>query len=291
MGLRRRRQLVQIKTDEQVQKMRAAGVLLARVLDELRAGTRAGVSTADLDAVAEDLIRAAGAVPSFKGYQGFPASICASVNDRIVHGIPSAAEVLADGDIISIDCGLILAGWHADSAVTVPVGGVPAVRSASPASPALLDDCAESMWRGIAAAQPGARLSDIGYAIESYARDAGAYGLVREYGGHGIGTEMHQEPFIPNHGRPGHGPELTVGMCLAIEPMLNLGGDATEQLDDGWTVVTADGTRSAHFEHSLAITADGPWVLTAPDGGRAKLSELGAPHATRQEVAEDAAQP
>lgn len=273
MGWNRRRPVIHIRSDAEIAKMRAAGLVVERTLSALCAAVAPGVSTADLDSIAEKSIRDAGAVPSFKGYHGFPASICASVNHQIVHGIPSEKQVLAAGDVISIDCGAILDGWHGDSAVTVPVGEI------GEEDRTLLAACEESMWRGLAAVRDGARLSDIGHAIESYVREAGSYGLVEEYGGHGIGTEMHMEPFIPNYGRPGKGVRLRPGMCFAIEPMINAGTARTELLDDGWTVETKDGSRSAHFEHTVALTEDGPWVLTARDGGRAAFDRLGIPHA------------
>lgn len=264
--------MIHIRSDAEIAKMRAAGLVVEATLSTLRGAARPGVSTAELDAIAEKSIRDSGAVPSFKGYQGFPASICASINNQVVHGIPSDRQVLRDGDVISIDCGAILDGWHGDSAVTVPVGEIPAdVRT-------LLADCEESMWRGLAAVRDGGRLSDIGHAIESYVRDAGEYGLVEDYGGHGIGTEMHMDPFIANYGRPGRGVRLRPGMCFAIEPMINLGTAHTDLLDDGWTVETKDGAPSAHFEHTVALTEDGPWVLTARDGGRAALDRLGVRH-------------
>ncbi len=248
---------IQIKTPEQVQKMRAAGLVVAGALAAMRAAVAPGVTTRDLDALASEHIAAAGALPSFLGYHGFPATICASVNDQIVHGFPSDVP-LCDGDVVSLDCGAILDGWHGDAAITVPVGEI------SPALAELLRVTEESMWRGIAAARAGARLSDIGHAVESYVRSQGRYGLVEEYGGHGIGTEMHQDPHVLNHGKPGRGPVLRAGMALAIEPMVTLGRPRTRVLDDEWTVVTADGSRAAHFEHSIAITTDWPIVLTAP---------------------------
>jgi methionyl aminopeptidase len=257
---RRRDPMIQIKNTTEVALMRRAGLVVGRTLARLREEVRPGVSTADLDAVAEEMIRSQGGVPSFKGYHGFPASICTSINDEIVHGIPRPDRVIQEGDIVSIDCGAIVDGWHGDSAVTVAVGEVPDELTK------LLRVCEEALWWGIAAAKPGGRLTDIGHAIETYVRSAGDYGIVEEYVGHGIGTEMHQEPQVPNYGRPGRGPRLREGLVLAVEPMLNLGGRHTRELDDGWTVVTADGTRSAHFEHTLAVTADGPWVLTALDG-------------------------
>jgi methionyl aminopeptidase len=260
--------MIQIKTEAEIAKMRAAGLVVARTLEELRKAVRPGISTADLDLVAERCIRESGAVPSFKGYHGYPATICASVNDEIVHGIPSGERVLRDGDVISIDCGAILDGWHGDSAITVPVGEIGADLQR------LLQVCEEAMWRGIAAIRDGGRLSDIGHAVETYVRSQGGYGIVEEYVGHGIGTEMHQEPQVPNYGKPGRGPTLRPGMVLAIEPMINLGRRNTRLLDDGWTVVTLDGKPSAHFEHTVALTANGPEVLTAPDSGERRLAEL-----------------
>ncbi len=267
--------MIQIKNDAEIGLMRAAGLVVGRTLEALTAAAVPGVTTADLDQLAETQIRAAGAVPSFKGYQPhrgvppFPGSICASVNDEIVHGIPGG-RMLGDGDIISIDCGAILDGWHGDAAVTVAVGDVPdEVRE-------LIRVTEESMWRGLAAGRLGGRVSDIGHAVESYVRSQGEYGIVEEYGGHGIGTEMHQEPHVLNYGRPGRGPRLQKGLVLAVEPMLTLGSPRTRELDDEWTISTADGRWAAHFEHTFAITADGPWVLTALDGGRAELDRLAA---------------
>jgi methionyl aminopeptidase len=270
---------IQIKTPEQLVKMRAAGLVVNAALERMRAAVAPGVSTADLDAIAEATIREHGAIPSFKGYHGFPGSICSSVNEEIVHAIPSAKSVLVDGDVISLDCGAILDGWHGDAAITVGVGEIKPelVRMAKVAE--------DSMWAGIAAAARGAasgrgRLTDISHAIETSALAAGRYGIVAEYTGHGIGTEMHQMPHVPNYGRPGRGPRLEPGLVLAVEPMLNLGTRHTRQLEDGWTVVTADGARSAHFEHTFTLTASGPWVLTAVDGGAARLAALGATAAT-----------
>ena len=257
--------MIQIKTEAEVAKMREAGLVVARTLRVLADAAAPGVTLLDLDDLAERHIRDSGAIPSFKGYDGFPATICASVNDEIVHGIPSR-RVLRAGDIVSLDCGAILDGWHGDSAITVPVGDV------APELVELIEVCEEALWRGIAAARRGGRLWDISHAIESFVRSAGRYGLVKEYAGHGIGTEMHQDPIVPNHGRPGHGPELVAGMVLAIEPMVTLGKRYTRVLDDEWTVVTKDGSHAAHFEHTVAVTATGPWVLTALDGGRARLA-------------------
>ncbi|MEU6640995.1 type I methionyl aminopeptidase [Saccharomonospora sp. NPDC046836] len=260
----RRRGAIEIKTREELEVMRAAGLVVARTLELLTDAARSGVSTAELDDLAEQTIRDAGAVPSFKGYHGFPASICASVNDQIVHGIPARECVLADGDLLSVDCGAILDGWHGDAAVTISIGEVAAAdRQLSAATEA-------AMWAGVAAVEPGARLTDISFAIESAADRAGEadgieYGMVVEYGGHGIGRAMHMDPFLPNVGKPGKGPQLRTGMALAIEPMLSGGSGETRELDDGWTVVTEDGSRAAHWEHTVAVTDDGPWVLTAPE--------------------------
>ncbi|GLW96302.1 type I methionyl aminopeptidase [Microtetraspora sp. NBRC 16547] len=261
---------IQVKTPEQLEKMRAAGLVVGRTLELLRSSVEPGLTPLDLDVIAEKAIRDAGAVPSFKGYQGFPASICASVNDEVVHGIPTDRRKLREGDIISIDCGAILDGWHGDSAITVPVGEV------DPALTELLRVTEESMWRGIAALRVGGHLSDIGFQVEKYVRSQGRYGIPQEYGGHGIGTEMHMDPWVANHGRPGRGPRFEPGMCFAIEPMVNLGTDRTRVLADDWTVVTVDGKASAHFEHSVAVTENGPWVLTAIDGGESRFSEIAA---------------
>ena len=271
---RKRDRMIQIKTDDEIALMREAGLVVGRTLQALAAAVAPGVTTGELDELAESEIRGAGAIPSFKGYQPhpsvlpFPGSICASVNDEIVHGIPGP-RVLRDGDIISIDCGAILAGWHGDAAVTVAVGEVPEQARE------LLRVTEESMWRGFAAARLGGRLTDISHAVESHARSQGDYGIVEEYGGHGIGTEMHQEPHVLNYGRPGRGPKLQKGLALAVEPMLTQGARHTRELDDGWTVATADGSLAAHFEHTFVLTERGPWVLTALDGGAERLAALG----------------
>ncbi|MGN6332456.1 MAG: type I methionyl aminopeptidase [Motilibacteraceae bacterium] len=261
--------MIQYKTAEQVATMRAAGLVVGQTLQALREAVRPGITTRDLDALAEERIRAAGAVPSFKGYHGFPATICASVNDEIVHGIPGD-RVLRDGDVLSIDCGAILDGWHGDSAVTVPVGEV------SEQERELIRVTEQAMWRGMAAAHLGGVVADIGAAIEAYVVDQGDYGIVEEYVGHGIGTEMHQEPQVPNYAHsPRRSPQLREGLVLAVEPMLTLGKRHTRLLDDDWTVVTADGSRAAHFEHTFTLTPQGPWVLTALDGGAAAFAALG----------------
>jgi methionyl aminopeptidase len=269
---------IEYKTPEQVEKMRAAGLLVGTTLDKLRAAVAPGVSTAELDAFAEETIRAAGGVPSFKGYYGFPATICSSVNEQVVHAIPSPSQVLRAGDLISIDCGAILDGWHGDSAITVPVGEVrPELRR-------MVEVVENAMWAGIGAAARSAatgrgRLTDISHAIADTVRRAGRYGIVEGYGGHGIGTEMHQDPDVPNLGRPGKGPRLVPGLVLAIEPMITLGSRRTAELRDGWTVVTRDGSVAAHVEHTMAICDDGVWVLTAHDGGRERLGDLASPRA------------
>jgi len=215
-------------------------------------------------------MKMAGARSSFKGYHGYPATICTSVNDEVVHGIPSEQVRLAAGDVLSIDAGAIVGGWHGDAAITVPVGAVPGQVTA------LLRACELAMWHGLAAAVAGRRLTDISHAIESSALAGGGYGVVREYTGHFIGSAMHMDPAVPNYGRPGRGPVLADGMALAVEPMLVLGDPHTRLLDDDWTVVTADGSLAAHFEHTVAITADGPWVLTAEDGGASGFANIAA---------------
>ena len=251
---------VQVKTQAQLAFMWEAGQVVAAALEAAAAAVAPGVSTAELDAVARASIAAAGAVPSFLGYHGFPATICTCINDEIVHGIPSASRELKEGDVVSIDCGASVAGWHADAALTVGVGAIPAELAK------LIGDCERALWQGLAAARPGARLSDISHAVERSARAAGEYGIVEDYVGHGIGSQMHMDPPVPNYGRPGRGPVLAEGMALAIEPLLVLGSPETRLLDDGWTVVSEDGGWSAHFEHTVAITAAGPWVLTASAG-------------------------
>ncbi|WP_028662838.1 type I methionyl aminopeptidase [Saccharomonospora halophila] len=260
----RRRNTIEVKTRGELDAMRRAGLVVARTLDLVRRSAVPGASTGELNELAEQTIRDADAVPSFKGYHGFPASICASVNEQIVHGIPTRDRVLNDGDLLSVDCGAILDGWHGDSAVTIEIGTVP------DRDRALSEATRAAMEAGVAAIGSAARLTDISHAIETAAQRSAAehgveYGMIAEYGGHGIGREMHMEPFLPNLGRPGRGPKLTSGMALAIEPMLTAGSSEAVELDDGWTVVTADGSRAAHWEHTVAITDDGPWVLTAPD--------------------------
>lgn len=270
MGFRDRG--VEIKTPEQITKMRAAGLLVGETLELLRRSVREGVTTAELDAIAEDNIRSGGGIPSFKGYSSppFPASICASINDQVVHGIPGE-RALVDGDILSIDCGAIVEGWHGDAAITVAVGQIPAEVQE------LMDVTEESLWRGIASARLGGRVTDISHAIESYVRTRGNFGILEDYTGHGIGTQMHQPPNVPNYGRAGRGPKLVRGLALAVEPMVALGSAETVLEDDEWTVSMADGAPAAHFEHTFTLTPTGAWVLTALDGGEAKLAELGVP--------------
>jgi methionyl aminopeptidase len=260
----RREPEIQVKSPEQIARMYAAGQVVARTLEVLKEAVRPGVTTAELDSLAEAEIRGAGAVPSFLGYFGYPASICTSINQQVVHGIPSKDQVLKAGDVISIDCGAILDGWHGDSALSVGIGEI------DPADQAMLEACEASMWAGIAQAVAGHRLSDISHAVENSVRASGDYGLIREYTGHGIGSEMHMDPVVRNYGPPGQGPRLRPGMALAIEPMITRGQRHVTELDDGWTVVTTDGSRAAHFEHTVAITPDGPWVLTARESEKAQ---------------------
>jgi methionyl aminopeptidase len=265
---------IEIKTPAQIDKMRLAGLVVGETLELLRGTVRAGMTTLELDRVAEDNIRSSGATPSFKGYHGFTGSICASVNDEVVHGIPGD-RVVRDGDIISIDCGAIVDGWHGDAAITVAVG------TATDEALELMQVTEEAMWRGIAAAALGGRVTDISHAVESHVRGRGGFGVVEDYVGHGIGSAMHQPPNVPNYGRPGKGPKLVEGLALAVEPMVVLGDQSTHVLADDWTVMTDDGSLAAHFEHTFTITPQWTWVLTAIDGGEAKLKELGVPFGGR----------
>ena len=261
---------LEIKTREQIALMRVAGRLVGETLELLRASVRPGITTGELDTLAETNIRDHGGVPSFLGYgvPPFPATICASVNDEVVHGIPGE-RVLRDGDVISIDCGAIVDGWHGDAAVTVAVGEV------APEVLELMRVTEDALWRGMAAARLGGRVTDISHAIEGHVRSQGRYGILEDYTGHGIGTEMHMSPNVPNYGRKGRGPTLVEGLALAVEPMVTLGSKHTHLLEDEWTVATVDGSMSAHFEHTFTLTPEGPWVLTALDGGAARLAELG----------------
>ena len=260
---------IQIKDLEQLKVMRRAGLLVGHTLQLLRENIKAGMTTAALDAIAAANIKRGGGTSNFLGYHGFPATICVSINDEIVHGIPGT-RVINDGDIVSIDCGAIIDSWHGDAAFSIGIGNL------DPADQKLMDTCEESMWVGIAAGKNGARLSDIGHAIEQYIDSQGEYGILQEYGGHGIGTEMHQEPHVLNFGKGGNGPEIIPGMALAIEPMITRGSPKTRVLSDKWTVVSTDQSRGAHFENSYVICPDGkPFVLTAIDGGKAELARFG----------------
>jgi methionyl aminopeptidase len=260
---------IQIKTLEQLQLMRTAGLVVGQALELMKAAIKPGVTPLELDAIAADYLKANNAIPSFLNYHGYPNVICASVNHEVVHGIPNERP-LVSGDIISIDFGAIVNGWHGDSAFSVGVGDI------NPEDQKLMDTCEESMWRGIAAAQVGGHLTDISHAIESYIVSQGKYGILREYGGHGIGTEMHQDPHVINYGPAGLGPELKVGLALAIEPMITRGTEKMKTLSDDWTVIASDKSNGAHFEHTFALLPDGkPFVLTALDGGAADLGRLG----------------
>lgn len=244
------------RSTDELERMRAAGRLVGEVLAELAGLVAPGVTTADLDAVAEKRIARAGATPAFKGYHGYPATICASINDEVIHGIPSGRRLLNDGDIISIDVGASLNGYFGDSAITLPVGQV------SEEAATLLRVTEEALYKAIDRVRPGSRISDLGHAVQKHV-EAYGFSVVREFVGHGIGQRMHEEPQIPNYGDPGRGPRLTEGMVLAIEPMVNAGKPAVKVLGDGWTAVTRDNSLSAHFEHTVAVTADGPWILTS----------------------------
>jgi methionyl aminopeptidase len=240
----------------ELDRMREAGRLVGDILSELSAMVAPGVTTADLDEVAERRIRAAGAIPAFKGYHGYPATICASVNEEVIHGIPSGRRVLNEGDVVSVDVGAMLDGYYGDSAVTLPVGHV------SEEAAMLLRVTEEALYKAIDKVKVGGRVSDIGHAVQQHV-EAYGFSVVREFVGHGIGQRMHEEPQIPNYGEPGRGPRLAEGMVLAIEPMVNAGKPAVKVLADGWTAVTRDNSLSAHFEHTVAVTAAGPRILTA----------------------------
>lgn len=253
-----------LKTPGEIEAMKAAGELSARVLREVGAHCKPGVSTLELDEIAETFIRENGGIPAFKGYGGFPGSICASINEQIVHGIPSSKVVLRDGDIISIDTGAIVDGWVGDNAWTYAVGNV------SMGTRRLLEVGERCMWTGIDAARAGNHMGDLGHAIQAVAEAAG-FGVVREYVGHGIGHDMHEEPNVPNYGHRHRGIKLELGMVLAIEPMINAGTHRTRPMSDGWLVCTRDGKPSVHFEKTVAITEDGPLVLTTESGRRRPL--------------------
>jgi methionyl aminopeptidase len=249
--------MIRLRTKSEIEKIRQAGHIVAEVLRDLKAMITPGITTRELDRYAESKIRSTGAVPTFKGYRGFPASLCTSINEEIVHGIPSDRK-LREGDIIGIDCGATFHGYVGDAATTVIVGDV------SPEVQQLVAAAEASLYRAIERARIGNRLHDISYAVQEYA-EAQGYGIVRDYCGHGVGTKMHEDPQVPNYGKPGTGPKLRPGLVLAIEPMLNMGTHQVEVAADGWTVVTADGKPSAHFEHTIAVTENGPTILTRLD--------------------------
>jgi methionyl aminopeptidase len=260
---------IQVKTPEQLRTMRRAGLVVARTLQTLRAAVRPGISTGELNEIAEDAILGSGAVPSFLGYgePPFPGSICASVNDEVVHGVPGD-RVLAEGDVISIDCGAIVDGWHGDSATTIAVGEV------DDAVAELMRVTEESLWSGIGSMRVGGRVGDIGAAVENSVRAVSDFGIVDDYTGHGIGSQMHMPPEVPNVSGT-RGARLRGGMVLAIEPMITQGTADTRVADDEWTVLTRDGGWAAHYEHTVALTETGVWVLTALDGGRSELESRG----------------
>ena len=274
------REQLAVKTPEQILLMRRAGLVVGECLQLLAEAVRGGMTTGQLDAIAEEFIRGQGAVPSFLGYYGFPATLCVSVNDEVVHGIPGE-RVLHDGDLVSIDCGAIVDGWHGDSAITVVVGSESAAR---PEDLQLSAATRRALWAGIAALRPGIGIYQLGGVIEDSARASGRadgrhYGILDGYTGHGIGTQMHMEPTVYNERVRPKGPQVRVGATVAIEPMLTLGTHESHELDDEWTVVTEDGSRAAHWEHTVAVTDGGLWVLTAIDGGAADLAEVGATYA------------
>jgi methionyl aminopeptidase len=248
------------KSPEEIEKMRKAGHIVARTIERLEVAVAPGMTTAHLDALAERIIREAGAVPSFKGYRGFPGTICTSLNEQVVHGIPGK-RTIKEGDILKLDVGAVWEGYHADSAISVFVGEPP-----SDIAEKLVRVTEESLESGIAMLQPGGRLSDVGHAVQQVVEGAG-FSCVREYAGHGVGRALHEDPQIPNYGEPGRGPVIRPGLVVAIEPMVNVGSWRTRLLADRWTVVTADKSLSAHFEHTIAVTDDGPEVLTARPAG------------------------
>lgn len=260
---------IEYKRDDQIRRMRTAGLVVADIHDAVRAAIVPGVTTAELDAVAAAVIEAAGATSNFLGYHGFPGVLCVSVNDEIVHGIPGERVVRA-GDVVSVDAGAVVEGWHGDAAFTVVVAGEG--HEPDPADEHLVATTEDAMWAGIAALAGGGRLGDVGAAVEDA---AGGYGIVREYTGHGIGTAMHQPPDVFNYRTGRRGPSIRAGLCVAVEPMLTRGGEQTRLLPDDWTVVSADGSRAAHVEHTVAVHDGGLWVLTARDGGAAQLAERG----------------
>ena len=260
---------IELKNLDQLKSMRKAGLVVADTLQLLKQSAQVGMTTLELNEIAVANLAKHGAKSSFLGYHGFPAVICASVNEEVVHGIPNKRKLIS-GDVLSIDFGAIIDDWHGDAAISFGLGEV------DPADQKLMDVCEESMWRGIAAGKKGGKLTDISAAIESYINSQGKYGILREYGGHGIGSAMHQEPHILNFGPAGNGPELVPGMALALEPMITRGNERTKVLSDDWTVVSQDSSKGAHFEHTYTIAPDGKaFVLTALDGGKEQLGRLG----------------
>lgn len=247
--------MIILKSLQEIERIRKAGLVVATVLDDIRGMVKPGLSTHSLDEFAEKIIRSLGAIPAFKGYRGYPRTLCTSVNNEVIHGIPSSKVILKQGDIVSVDVGVIVEGFYGDAAVTFPVGSV------SPEAEHLIKVTKEALLLGIQQAHIGSRLYDISHAVQQHVESNG-YSVVREYVGHGIGRNLHEDPQIPNFGSPGQGPRLKSGMVLAIEPMVNAGGSITEVKADNWTAVTADGSLSAHFEHTIAVMPDGPWILT-----------------------------
>jgi methionyl aminopeptidase len=274
------RSRIDTKTPDQILRMRKAGLVVGQTLQLMAQTVRPGMTTKQLDELAEEHIRGCGATPSFLGYHGFTGSLCTSVNEEVVHGIPGS-RVLAEGDLISIDCGAIVDGWHGDAAISVIVGGRDAGR---PEDLELIDATEDSMWAGIAALTVGESLYAVGAGVEDSVVASGEkvgrdYGIVEEYVGHGIGTAMHMDPQVPNYRVRDKGPTVRSGVTVAIEPMVTLGSPETRVLGDDWTVVTTDGSRAAHWENTVAVTDEGLWVLTALDGGKERLEAAGAPYA------------
>ena len=274
------RNRLDVKTPDQIRRMRRAGLVVGETLALLRERAKPGMTTAELDRIAEEYIRGRGAVPSFLGYHGFTGTLCVSVNEEVVHGIPGSREI-REGDLVSIDCGAIVDGWHGDAALSLVAGGREA---GSAADLALIDATEAAMWAGIAALAVGSPLYAVGAAVEDCVAAAAAanqatYGIVEDYVGHGIGTEMHQDPQVPNYRVRDRGPLVRSGLTVAIEPMVTLGTADTDVLGDDWTVITRDGSRAAHWENSVAVTDQGLWVLTELDGGQQRLEALGAAYA------------
>jgi methionyl aminopeptidase len=257
--------MIELKSAREIGLMRRAGHILADVVERLRSSVKSGMSTLEIDEDVESFIQSRGARPAFKGYRGFPATVCISLNEEVVHGIPSAQRRVKEGDIVGLDLGCIVDGYYADCAFTLAVGDVP------PRVQELLDVTRQSLERGIVECRPGRRLSDVSHAIQSHIEQHG-FSVVRAFVGHGIGRALHEEPQVPNFGDPGRGPQLKPGMVLAIEPMVTMGSWEVRILDDGWTAVTRDGSLAAHFEHTIAVTDSGPEVLTSKSGGSAQAA-------------------